>query len=378
MPEFPEPAGRRMLAMSWLTDDDDDDRPRTASTTSPTRGSARTREAPARGRSSGPPTRTPCPGACSPSTAGGTRCCVEGTPEERDVHGDPRPRARARRAIVTGDAVDVVGDTSGDQGTLARIVRIEQRRTAAAPQRRRHRRGGAGHRRQRRPAAHRRRAADPEPRPRLDRPLPRRRVRRRARRRCCSSRRPTSRTRRRCSRDSRGLDLASYDAARRATSTTLRRGCSSAARRCRRPLRGRQVDARQRARAGGGPGDRRRQRGHRPGPAHLVELRYGVAARRGPRRPPAGSSTRRASARSGSATSTRRTSCGRSSRAAGPSRIRPTAPAAGRARLGDRRPGERRRARRRRPPPAGVPQRLLERGSGRSWAPTTRIPRLSP
>jgi ribosome biogenesis GTPase len=40
-------------------------------------------------------------------------------------------RARELRndAIVTGDRVDVVGDTSGDEGTLARIVRIRPRTT---------------------------------------------------------------------------------------------------------------------------------------------------------------------------------------------------------------------------------------------------------
>lgn len=40
-------------------------------------------------------------------------------------------RARELRndAIVAGDRVDVVGDTSGDEGTLARIVRIRERET---------------------------------------------------------------------------------------------------------------------------------------------------------------------------------------------------------------------------------------------------------
>ena len=34
-----------------------------------------------------------------------------------------------KKAIVTGDLVDLVGDTSGDEGTLARIVRIQPRTT---------------------------------------------------------------------------------------------------------------------------------------------------------------------------------------------------------------------------------------------------------
>ncbi|GAB3408551.1 ribosome small subunit-dependent GTPase A [Schumannella luteola] len=40
-----------------------------------------------------------------------------------------RARELRKAAIVTGDEVDVVGDTSGDEGTLARIVRIRPRRT---------------------------------------------------------------------------------------------------------------------------------------------------------------------------------------------------------------------------------------------------------
>jgi ribosome biogenesis GTPase / thiamine phosphate phosphatase len=40
-----------------------------------------------------------------------------------------RARELRREAIVTGDRVDVVGDTSGDEGTLGRIVRIRPRTT---------------------------------------------------------------------------------------------------------------------------------------------------------------------------------------------------------------------------------------------------------
>ena len=52
----------------------------------------------------------------------------EDAPDERTF---TATRARELRddAIVTGDRVDVVGDTSGDQGTLARIVRIRPRTT---------------------------------------------------------------------------------------------------------------------------------------------------------------------------------------------------------------------------------------------------------
>ncbi|MDM4764136.1 ribosome small subunit-dependent GTPase A [Galbitalea sp. SE-J8] len=38
-------------------------------------------------------------------------------------------RELGRGAVVTGDVVDLVGDTSGDEGSLARIVRVHERRT---------------------------------------------------------------------------------------------------------------------------------------------------------------------------------------------------------------------------------------------------------
>ena len=40
-----------------------------------------------------------------------------------------RARELGRKAIVTGDRVDVVGDTTGDDGTLGRIVRVGERST---------------------------------------------------------------------------------------------------------------------------------------------------------------------------------------------------------------------------------------------------------
>jgi ribosome biogenesis GTPase len=51
--------------------------------------------------------------------------------EDADEHVVTTTRARELRhdAIVTGDRVDVVGDTSGEEGTLARIVRIRPRTT---------------------------------------------------------------------------------------------------------------------------------------------------------------------------------------------------------------------------------------------------------
>lgn len=52
----------------------------------------------------------------------------EGTADEHVVSAT-RARELRKEAIVTGDRVDVVGDTSGDEGTLARIVRIQPRTT---------------------------------------------------------------------------------------------------------------------------------------------------------------------------------------------------------------------------------------------------------
>jgi ribosome biogenesis GTPase len=52
----------------------------------------------------------------------------EGTPDEHELQ-VTRARELGRAGVVTGDRVDVVGDLSGDSGTLARIVRIEPRAT---------------------------------------------------------------------------------------------------------------------------------------------------------------------------------------------------------------------------------------------------------
>lgn len=52
----------------------------------------------------------------------------ESGPEERTTTAT-RARELRDQAIVTGDLVDVVGDTTGDAGTLARIVRVGERST---------------------------------------------------------------------------------------------------------------------------------------------------------------------------------------------------------------------------------------------------------
>jgi ribosome biogenesis GTPase len=50
------------------------------------------------------------------------------TPEEREITSS-RARELGRSPIVTGDWVDLVGDTSGDEGTLSRVVRVHERST---------------------------------------------------------------------------------------------------------------------------------------------------------------------------------------------------------------------------------------------------------
>jgi ribosome biogenesis GTPase len=52
----------------------------------------------------------------------------EDTPKEHEAVAT-RARELRKKAIVTGDRVDIVGDTSGDDGTLSRIVRIQPRMT---------------------------------------------------------------------------------------------------------------------------------------------------------------------------------------------------------------------------------------------------------
>ncbi len=52
----------------------------------------------------------------------------EGTPQEREAIASRASELRTK-AIVTGDRVDLVGDTTGDDGSLSRIVRIQPRKT---------------------------------------------------------------------------------------------------------------------------------------------------------------------------------------------------------------------------------------------------------
>ena len=149
-----------------------------APTTSPTCESAPAAGELARGARTGPPTRMPCPAGSPVSTAVATRPS-SATDADRHVVIAMRARELGRKGIVVGDDVYLVGDTTGADGSLARIVRVAPREHGAAPHRRRHRPGRAGARGQRRPARRRLRPGQPRAAPPADRPLPGRRLRRR-------------------------------------------------------------------------------------------------------------------------------------------------------------------------------------------------------
>ena len=90
-----------------------------------------------------------------------------------------KSRPLGRKGVVVGDRVRVVGDTSGDDGSLARIVEVRRAHHHPAPHRRRRRPRRAGDRLQRRPARRGHRAGRPRAAPAPDRPGPRGGVRRR-------------------------------------------------------------------------------------------------------------------------------------------------------------------------------------------------------
>ncbi|HWH01037.1 MAG TPA: ribosome small subunit-dependent GTPase A, partial [Pilimelia sp.] len=82
------------------------------------------------GRSSRPRTRTrprhtdAIPGFVVAVDRGRYTCMVDGSPVTA-----MRARELGRRSVVVGDRVELVGDTSGDAGALARIVRVAERRS---------------------------------------------------------------------------------------------------------------------------------------------------------------------------------------------------------------------------------------------------------
>ena len=56
-------------------------------------------------------------------------CLVEDGPEQGTVVTAMKARQLGRKGVVVGDRVRLVGDTSGDDGSLARIVLVDERRT---------------------------------------------------------------------------------------------------------------------------------------------------------------------------------------------------------------------------------------------------------
>ena len=54
-------------------------------------------------------------------------CVIDGDPDRRVVA--MRARELGRTPVVVGDDVSLVGDLSGDSGSLARIVKVAERRT---------------------------------------------------------------------------------------------------------------------------------------------------------------------------------------------------------------------------------------------------------
>jgi len=110
--------------MSWLTDDDEDDKYadyEARSRPNPKGNRARTKIRPEHADAVDARVLTVDRGRYSVLVG-------EGTPEEREATAS-RARELRKQPIVTGDRVDLVGDTSGDEGTLSRIVRIQPRKT---------------------------------------------------------------------------------------------------------------------------------------------------------------------------------------------------------------------------------------------------------
>ena len=95
---------------SWIGDDADDDR---------TSGRPRSKKRPQHGDA--------VPGLVIGVDRGRYRVHLDGT-EDTPAIVSTRAKELRKDAIVVGDRVDVVGDTTGDAGTLSRIVRVHPRR----------------------------------------------------------------------------------------------------------------------------------------------------------------------------------------------------------------------------------------------------------
>ena len=114
--------------MSWLPPDDDEDEPYGAYDESAVR--ARPNPKANRPRSKQRPAHEDAVVGRIVTVDRGRYLALidEGEPTEREVI-CTRARELRKTAIVTGDRVDVVGDVSGEEGALGRIVRVHERRT---------------------------------------------------------------------------------------------------------------------------------------------------------------------------------------------------------------------------------------------------------
>ena len=112
--------------MSWLPDDDDDEEDKYADYEARTRPNPKGNRARTKIR---PEHSDAVTGRVLTVDRGRYSVLIgEGTADEREATASRASELR-KQAIVTGDRVDVVGDTSGEEGTLARIVRIQPRTT---------------------------------------------------------------------------------------------------------------------------------------------------------------------------------------------------------------------------------------------------------
>jgi ribosome biogenesis GTPase len=112
--------------MSWLTDDDDSDDDKYADYEARNRPNPKGNRARTKVR---PEHADAVTGRVFTVDRGRYSVLVgEGTPEEHPALASRASELR-KQPIVTGDFVDLVGDSSGDEGSLSRIVRIQPRKT---------------------------------------------------------------------------------------------------------------------------------------------------------------------------------------------------------------------------------------------------------
>lgn len=112
--------------MSWLSDDLDDDEDKYADYEAKSRPNPKGNRARTKIR---PEHKDAVTGRVLTVDRGRYSVLVgEGTAEEHEAIASRASELR-KQAVVTGDRVDLVGDTSGGDGTLSRIVRIQERTT---------------------------------------------------------------------------------------------------------------------------------------------------------------------------------------------------------------------------------------------------------